>query len=91
MRGIGGIPGSHFLSADDAGVLSAKLLRGSVGVLLHVLQGLAVANESMESLKERPRRHEPVSHNMNREAVETHQDTEEGRVDPEFDKVYDQS
>jgi hypothetical protein len=52
MRDIGGIPRAHFLSADDAGVLSAKLFSGSVGVLLHVLQGLAVADEGMKSLKE---------------------------------------
>jgi hypothetical protein len=52
LRGIGRIPGAHFLSADDARVLSAKLLRSSIRVLVHVLQSLAVADEGMESLEE---------------------------------------
>jgi hypothetical protein len=52
LRGIGRIPGAHFLSADDARVLSAKLLRSSIRVLVHVLQSLSVADEGMESLEE---------------------------------------
>jgi hypothetical protein len=52
LRGIGRIPGAHFLSADDARVLSAKLFRSSIRVLVHVLQSLSVADEGMESFEE---------------------------------------
>jgi hypothetical protein len=50
LGGVGGIPGAHFLSADDAGILSAKLFGGGVGILLHVLEGLPVADKSVEPL-----------------------------------------
>jgi hypothetical protein len=50
LASIGGIPGAHFLSANDAGILSAKVFGGGVWILIHVFQGLAVADEGVESL-----------------------------------------
>jgi hypothetical protein len=52
LGGVGGIPGAHLLSADDAGILSTELFGGGVGILLHVLERLPVADKRMEPLEE---------------------------------------
>jgi hypothetical protein len=50
LGGVGSIPWTHFLPADDAGVLSAKLLGRRIRVLIHVFEGLPVADQGMQSL-----------------------------------------
>ena len=89
LHRVGGIPGAHFLSANDARVLSAELFCGGVGILGHVLQGLAVANEGMEPLEEGPGRHKPIPHNVDRQAIKAQEDAEKRRVEPELDEVWE--
>ncbi len=89
LHRVGGIPGAHFLSANDAGVLPAELFCGSVRILGHVLQGLTVANKGMESLEEGPGRHKPVPHDVDRQAVEAQKDAEKRRVQPELDEIWE--
>lgn len=80
LAGIGRVPGAHFLPADDASVLSAKLFGCGIRVLFHVFEGLPVADESMEPLQEGPSSYEPIAEDVDGEAVESHENAEEGRV-----------
>ena len=86
---VGGIPDMHILSANDADVLMIELLPRSIWVLIHILEGLAVTNECVESLQARSRCHEPVPDDVDRETKEGKEDAEEGRVDAELDDVWE--
>lgn len=76
LRCVSGVPGAHLLSANDARVLPAELFRRSVRILGHVLDSLAIADESMQPLEKRPRRHEPIPHYVDGQAIKAQKDAE---------------
>jgi hypothetical protein len=84
---VGGVPDMHLLSANDAGILAIEVLRRSIRVLVHILEGLAVTDEGVKPLKTRSGRHEPVPNYVDRETEEGEEDEEEGCVDAKLDDV----
>jgi hypothetical protein len=81
------VPDMHLFSANDAGVLALEVLRRRVWVLVHILEGLTVTDEGIESLQTGPGGHEPISNDVDGEAEECEEDAKEGRVDAELDDV----
>jgi hypothetical protein len=81
------VPRSHFFTADNAGVLSSKILLGGVGIAVHFLDSFSVTHQSAQSLDEVSRCHEKVSHNMNRQSIEGQEHKEEYDVYAKFNQV----
>lgn len=84
---VRGVPDMHLLSANDARVLALEVLRRRIWILVHILKGLAVTDEGIESLQTGSGRHEPVPYYVDRETKECEEDAEEGRVDAKLDDV----
>jgi hypothetical protein len=84
---IFGVPRPHFLATDNAGIFAAKIFGGGIRVLLHMLKSLTVPDKRVKPLEKRSRGHEPVSHNMDGQAVEGDEDREERGVNAEFDEI----
>ncbi len=84
---VGLIPNMHFFPANDACVFPIEFFGSCIWVLVHILESLAVTNEGVEPLEERPGCHKPVPNNVDRETIEHEEDAEEGRVDAKFEEV----
>ena len=84
---ICGVPRLHFFSANDASILSRQLLGGSIGVPIHVSDGLAITEESTQSPNEGSSCQKEVPHDMDREAVEGEENAEESRVNAKFKEI----
>lgn len=66
-------PWSHLLAAHNASILPAQFLLGSIRVAsVHVSGSVSVSDEIVNALNEGSDGHEEVSHDMDRDAVESH-------------------
>ena len=81
-------PGPHLLATDDACILSIQFFCCRVWIAcVHVAGRVPVLDEVVDSLEKGSYRHEQVSHNMDRYAVECHKNDEEAQIDKRLDEV----
>ena len=81
-------PGSHLLSTNDAGILSFKLLCCGVRIAgVHVAGCISILNEVVDAFDERAQGHKKISHDVDRNAVECHENDEEAQIDNRLDEI----
>lgn len=82
-----GIPWAHLFSADYAGILLAEIFGGSIRILIHIFECLAITQKRTKSFEKGSCGHEPVTNYVNGKTVKCKENAKEGRIETQLYEI----